>query len=153
MLSARLVRMIEDHAEPLAREVLKDLRANARTPAYHGLSEHDLYARVYDVYHNLGRWVGQSDDAAIEKSYGELGRRRRHEGIPVSQVVYALILTKDHLLHFIRSSGFAGSAVELYQEEELTHLVDRFFDKAIYNTILGHETTEPAGVAARAAAR
>lgn len=152
MLSARLVRTIEDHAEPLAREMLKDLKTNARTPAYHGLSENDLYARVYDVYHHLGRWVGEPDDAAIEKSYGELGRRRRHEGIPVSEVVYALILTKDHLLHFIRRSGFAGSAVELYQEEELTHLVDRFFDKAIYNTILGHEA-EPAGVAARAAAR
>jgi hypothetical protein len=71
----------------------------------------------------------------------------------VSQVVYALILTKDHLLHFIRRSGFAGSAVELYQEEELTHLVDRFFDKAIYNTILGHETVERAGLATQAAAR
>ena len=153
MLSARLVRMIEDHAEPLAREVLKDLQTNAHTPAYHSLSEHDLYARVYDVYHNLGRWVGENDAAAIERSYGELGRQRRHESIPVSQVVYALILTKDHLLHFIRRSGFAGSAVELYQEEELTHLVDRFFDKAIYNTILGHEAADRAAVAAHPAGR
>jgi hypothetical protein len=139
MLSARLVRMIEDHAEPLAREVVKDLKTNARTSAYHALAEEDLFRRVYDVYHNLGRWVGQNDDPAIERSYGDLGRRRRSEGIAVSQVAYALILTKDHLLNFIRTAGFAGSAVELYQEEELTHLVDRFFDKAIYNTILGYE--------------
>lgn len=153
MLSARLVRMIEDHAEPLAREVLKDLRTNARTPAYHALSEQDLYARVYDVYHHLGRWVGEKDDAAIEKSYRELGRRRRHEGVPVSQVVYALILIKDHLLNFIRSAGFAGSAVELYQQEELTHLVDHFFDKAAYNTVLGHESAPAAAEPAQAAGR
>lgn len=142
MLGARLVRLIEDHAEPLAREVVKDLKTNLRTATYHTLSEQDLYARVYDVYHNLGRWVGQDDAAPIEKSYGELGRRRRSEGIPISQVAYALMLTKDHLLNFIRTAGFAGSAVELYQEEELTHLVDRFFDKAIYNTILGYEGTQ-----------
>jgi hypothetical protein len=142
MLSARLVQMIEDHADPLARQVLQELRDDRRTSAYHALSEQDLFARVYDVYHNLGRWVGAEDDAAIEKSYGDLGRRRRLEGVPVSQVVLALILTKDRLLHFIRSSGFAGSAVELYQEEELTHLVDRFFDKAIYHTIRGHEAAQ-----------
>jgi hypothetical protein len=142
MLSARLVQMIEDHADPLARQVLQELRDDRRTSAYHALSEQDLFARVYDVYHNLGRWVGAEDDAAIEKSYGDLGRRRRLEGVPVSQVVLALILTKDRLLHFIRSSGFAGSAVELYQEEELTHLVDRFFDKAIYQTIRGHEAAQ-----------
>jgi hypothetical protein len=139
MLSARLVRLIEDHAEPLAREVVKDLTANPRTTAYHALARDDLYRRVYDVYHNLGRWVGGNDDSAIERSYGELGRLRRREGIALSQVAYALILTKDHLLTFIRTKGFAGSAVELYQEEELTHLVDRFFDKALYNTLLGYE--------------
>ncbi len=131
--------MIEDRAEPLAREVVKDLKSHARTSAYHALAEQDLFRRVYDVYHNLGRWVGAKDDPAIETSYGELGRRRRSEGIPLSQVCYALILTKDHLLTFIRTVGFAGSAVELYQEEELTHLVDRFFDKAIYSTVLGYE--------------
>lgn len=139
MLSARLVRMIEEHAERLAREVLKDLKTNPRTRAYQPLSEQDLYDRVYDVYHNLGRWLGEKDEGQIESRYGELGRVRRREGIPISQVVYALILIKERLLAYIRTEGFAGSAVELYQEEELTHLVDRFFDKALYSTVLGYE--------------
>jgi hypothetical protein len=139
MLSARLVRMIEDHAEELARGAVRDLQSHTRTAAYHKLSPEQLHRRVYDVYHNLGRWVGEKAEAAIEATYSELGRRRHAEGVPVSQVVYALILTKDHLRDYIRTTDVVDSAVELYQEEELNRMVGHFFDKAIYFTVKGYE--------------
>lgn len=139
MLAARLVRMIEEHAEELTRGVLRDLQSNTRTPAYHKLSPEELHRRVYDVYRNLGRWVGDKTEGNVEASYSELGRRRRAEGVPLSEVVYALILTKEHLRTYIRSAGLADSAVDLFQEEELNLMIGRFFDKAIYFTIKGYE--------------
>lgn len=144
MLSTRLVRMIEDHAEDLTREALDDIATNRRTAGYHSLSRHELQRRVYDVYRNLGRWLGDESETRIESTYGELGRSRRGEGIPLSQVVFALMLTKGHLWSFIRSAGLVGSAVDLYQEEELTLLLSRFFDKAIYHTVRGYESVEAA---------
>jgi hypothetical protein len=150
MLSARLVRTIEDHAEDLTRGVLRDLQTNPRTPAYHKLSRDELHKRVYDVYHHLGRWVGEKTEEMVEASYGELGRKRRVEGVPLSQVIYALILTKDHLRDYIRSAGLVGSAVELYQEEELNHMIDRFFDRAVYFTVRGYEAAVERPVAAPA---
>jgi hypothetical protein len=139
MLSARLVRLIEDHAEDLTRSVLADLASNPRTPAYHRIPRDELHHRVHDVYRNLGRWLGDKTDEAVEPSYLSLGRRRLAEGVPLSEVVYALILTKHHLASFIRSAGLVDSAVELYQEEELNLLVDHFFDKAVYHTVRGYE--------------
>lgn len=141
MLSSRLIRAIEEHAEPLTQGVLQDLAQNPRTPAYHRLPHSELHNRVYDVYRNLGRWLGDTDqvDDPVESTYGTLGRTRRAEGIPLSEVVYALILTKHHLRDYIRSSGLVGSAVELYQEEELHLLIGRFFDKATYFTVRGYE--------------
>jgi hypothetical protein len=139
MLSARLVRTIEDHAEELTRGVLNDLATNQKTPNYHRLSREELHRRVYDVYRNLGRWLSDTSDAPIEASYSELGHRRGREGVPLSEVVYALVLTKHHLREYIRSSGLVESVVELYQEEELNELVGRFFDKAVYYTVAGYE--------------
>jgi hypothetical protein len=139
MLAARLVRRIEDHAEELTRAVLNDLGSNPRTPAYHRLSLEELHDRVYDVYHHLGRTLGEESEAAIEASYAELGRRRFGEGIPLHEVVYALILTKYHLRDYIRASGIVDSAVDLYQEEDLHIRVGRFFDKAVYFTVKGYE--------------
>jgi len=139
MLSARLVQMIQDHAEELTRGVINDLQSNRRTPAYHRLSREELQHRTYNVYRNLGHWLGHKTDEAIEASYCELAKKRLAEGIPLSEVVYALILTKDHLREYIRGAGLVDSAVELYQEQELRRLVGHFFDKAIYYTVRGYE--------------
>ncbi len=153
MLSARLVRMIEDHAEQLTRAVVHDLQSNPRTAAYHKLSRDELHHRVYQVYRNLGLWLGHEADDAIEASYGELGEKRLVEGIPVSEVVYALILTKYHMRDYIRSSGLIDSAVGLYQEQELHRLVGQFFDKAIYYTAKGYERAARAQTAPSEAGR
>lgn len=139
MISARLVRVIEDHAEELTRGVLSDLASNPRTPAYHKLPPDELHLRVYDVYHNLGRWLGDKTEEHLEAAYGGLGRKRYGEGVPLSEVVFALILTKDHLRGYIRSVGLVDSTVELYLEEELHLLIGHFFDKAVYHTVKGYE--------------
>lgn len=139
MLSARLVRRIEEHAEELTRGLLNDLGSNPRTPAYHRLSREELHRRVYEVYRNLGRTLGEESDENIQATYDALGRRRCQEGVPLHEVVFALILTKHHLRDYIRSAGIVDSAVDLYQEEELHIRVGRFFDKAIYFTVKGYE--------------
>lgn len=144
MLSARLIRMIEDHAEELTRGVVEDLRRNPRTPAYHRLSTGELHDRAYTVYRNLGGWIGEKDESAVEAAYAALGRTRRAEGIALSEVVFALCRLKEHLRDYVLSAGMAASAVELYQEEELNLLIDRFFDKAVYHTVRGWESA-PAG--------
>lgn len=139
MLAPRLIKLIEDHAEELTRGAIRDVRSNPRTPAYHQIPEDEMHRRLYDVYHHLGRWVGEKSDERIETSYAELGRRRHAEGTPLSEVVYALILSKQHLREYIRASGHVGTAVELMQEEELNLLLGHFYDKAIYYTIRGYE--------------
>ena len=139
MLSARLVQIIEEHAEELTGRVLEDVAANPRTPHYHGLSSEEMHRRVYDVYHNLGRWLGDQTEERLEVTYGGLGRTRYREGVPLSEVLYALIIIKDHLREYIRAVGLVDSAVELYLEEELHLSIGRFFDRARYHAVKGYE--------------
>lgn len=137
MLSQRLVRTIQDHAEPLTRAALDEISRNPRTAAYHGLGGDELRRRIHDVYSNLGRWVADMKDDELEQVYAALGQRRRGEGIPLPQVVYALILTKRQLRDYMLRQG-GDSALELHQEEELHLLVENFFDKAVYFTVQGY---------------
>jgi hypothetical protein len=103
------------------------------------MNREDLRARLFDVYHHLGGWLSDSTEERIESVYGELGRKRHAEGIPLSEVVFALTLAKYHLRDYIRTRGLVDSAVELYQEQELQRLVGRFFDRAVYHTVRGYE--------------
>jgi len=139
MLSRRLVQIIEDHAEQLTRDLIDDLRSNHHTPHYHHLTREELHLRTYNVYRNLGRWLNDETESAIEASYTQLGKKRFAEGIPVNEIVYSLGLIKNHLLEYVHFSGMADSAVELHGDRELQRLVGRFFDKAVYYTVKGFE--------------
>lgn len=139
MLSVRLVQMIEDHAEQLTRTVVDDLQTNPRTAHYHNLSRVELHHRAHEVYRNLGHSLAQKSDEPIEATYSKLGAKRFAEGVPLSEVVYALVLEKYHLRDYIRSAGLMDSVVELYQEQELHRLIGHFFDRATYYTVKGYE--------------
>lgn len=142
MLSARLVKMIEDNAEQLTNGLIIDLKRNPRTSGYHHLSDAEIHQRVYNVYHDLGRWLGGDAESLVEAHYSNLGKRRAMESVPLSQVLYALIRTKAHLFEYVRRSGLFDSAVDLYQHQEFRRLVDIFFDKAIYYTARAYETEQ-----------
>jgi hypothetical protein len=140
MLSDHLIRLIETHAEDLTREFLDDLGRNPRTPSFHSLSRDQLRSRVYDIYHNLGRWVAERDERHIEAFYGELGRRIHLASTPGSELIHAVILIKEHLRNYIRRTASPSTAVELHQEAELNLLIGHFFDKALYHSMKGYES-------------
>ena len=69
------------------------------------------------------------------------------------QVVWALLLSRDHLWHFLRHRSLADNVVALYGELELQRLLNQFFDRAIYYAVLGYEDAgrcSPKGDLARA---
>lgn len=131
--------MIEDHAEELTRGVIKALQSDARTPHYHQLTYDELHYRTYSVYRNLGQWLSHKSEEPLESSYTDLAKRRFAEGVPLHEVVFALIVLKHHLRDYVRSTGLMDSAVGLHQELELHRLVGHFFDKAIYYTVKAYE--------------
>ena len=135
----RLVSLIEDHADELTARVVQKLREDPRTPEYRRFDSSELDARARDVYANLGRWLGATAEDAVEAEYFRLGVIRRKEGVPLSQVVMALLLTRRNLWQFVDSQG-ADSMLELRQQLDLELLVVRFFDRAIHHTVRGYES-------------
>jgi hypothetical protein len=150
MLGPRLLMLIQAHAGPLTREVVNDLMTNERTPTFHRLDRADIEARVSGLYYNLGKWIGEPDESRVRQEYEDMGRVRLREGVRISELVYALLLTKQHLRRYIREHGlvdFAGDRVspqellplELHSVQELNYQVGEFFDRALYHLTRGYE--------------
>jgi hypothetical protein len=131
MLSNRLIKTIETHAEELTRGAVKKLQSSPHTPSYHRLSADRLHLQLFEVYHDLGQWLWKNSDQAIQIRYDELGKQRFKEGIPLAEVLWALVLTKEHLRECIGTSMSANSALDLHREQEIYRLIGRFFDRAI----------------------
>ncbi len=139
MIPGTLIELIESHAEQLNVSLVAKLRTDPKTAQYRDLSEEELGRRTGDVFQHLGLWLTEMSDDRIRERYRKLGRERRREGIPLSQVVAALTLSRNHLWNYIKNEGFFETALELHQEIEFVDLILRFFDRAAYYTAVGYE--------------
>ena len=151
MLGTRLLLLIQSHAGPLTRDVVEDLRTNLRTPTFRRLDPADIETRVSALFYNLGKWIGEADEHAVRAEYEDMGRARFRDGVPISELVFALVITKHHLRRYIRDHGlvdFAGDRVappellplELHSIQELNYQVGVFFDRALYHLAHGYES-------------
>jgi|SRR5579862_3838713 len=139
MLGIRLVRLIEAHSEALARGLTEQIRKSERTPEFRKIPARDLRLAATELYRNLGEWLLNKTDADIARRFKAVAAQRVGQGIPLHEFVWALMLTRDHLWHFLRQEAFADNIVELHAELELHQLLSQFFDRAIYYAMIGYE--------------
>jgi len=139
MLLGRLVTLIEDHADELTARMVRKVREDVRMPAYQRFDDDDLGERARMVYANLGKWLADSSEGLVEEEYFRLGKLRCGEGIPLSQVVMALLQTRRNLWHFVELQGW-DTVLDLRQQLDLELLVVRFFDRAVLHAVRGYES-------------
>lgn len=139
MFSYRLVRLIEAHADALAAGLEERVQSNWQVAHFREVPPHELRERVYEIYRHLGEWLLGKNELDIEHRYREIGTRRARQHIPLSEVVQAIVLTKENLWDFLRSEAVMDRAIEIMGELELLQMLDAFFDKAIYYAAVGYE--------------
>jgi hypothetical protein len=135
----RLVRLIETHSNELASCLVKRVRSSEATIAYDQVPDEDLKDRVYEIYHHLGDWLITRDQFDLEERYEKIGARRANQDVPFSQLLWAIVLTKDNLWEFLKLHSEMERPVEVFGELEMLQLLDLFFDRAIYFAAIGYE--------------
>ncbi len=133
-----LVGLIENGADELAEIMVRKIRESPRMAAYHRFGDDELGDRARLVYANLGKWLEDGSEGLVELEYYRLGERRCRERIPLSEVVWALLLTRRTLWQFVEALGRDPEA-DLRGTLELEILVVRFFDRAILHAVRGYE--------------
>jgi hypothetical protein len=146
IITYRFVRLIEDHSEALASGLLHKVQKSSRTENYCKVPDEDLKQRVSDIYRHLGEWLLHKNEADIEKRYTEIGARRAHQGVPLSELIWAIVLTKHNLWEFILDEAYPERPVEILGKQELLQLLDQFFDRAIHAAAVGYEWAEESRV-------
>jgi hypothetical protein len=139
MFSYRLVRLIESHADALAAGLEERAFASLQVPHFKKVPSHELRERVYEIYGHLGEWLLGKNELDIEHRYREIGARRSSQGVPLSELIQAIILTKENLWDFLKSEAVMDRTVEIMGELELLQMLEMFFDRAIYYAAVGYE--------------
>jgi len=150
VIGAKLVELIEIHAPRLTTEIVDDLLINEQTPGFRAVRRGDLEPRVFQLLHHLGNWIGDPRPDNTRAEFADWGRRRFEQHIPLSELIFAVIIIKQHLSRYIADNGLVDASfprvesdyvlpMHLYSLQSLNSQVGRFFDEALYSLAIGYE--------------
>ncbi|PYX39544.1 MAG: hypothetical protein DMG81_09130 [Acidobacteria bacterium] len=139
MLAYRLVRLIETHSDGLAASLLNKVQTSELTRDYCKVPPDDLQLRVSEIYRHLGDWLLGKSEFDIKERYREIGARRAGQQVPLSQLVWVIVLTKENLWEYLKREAGMERPAEVFGELEMLQLLDQFFDRAIFFASLGYE--------------
>ncbi|MBZ5570107.1 MAG: hypothetical protein LAN64_19985 [Acidobacteriia bacterium] len=144
LLAYRLVRLIETHADRLAKGLLVKLQNCEKCAAFKKVPSQEFEQRVYEIYDHLGEWLLGKKEEDVARRYTEIGKRREAQGVPMSQLIYAIMLTREHLWEYLKHEANVEKPVEVFGELEVLELLDQFFDRAMYYATQGYEKAHAA---------
>ncbi len=139
IITYRFVRLIEDHSDALASSLLKKVQQSVHCQGFGKVPPEELKDRVCGIYRHLGEWLLHKNETDIEQRYMEIGKRRAQQGVPLSEVIWAIVLTKHNLWEFVLDEAYPDRPVEILGKQELLQLLDQFFDRAVHAAAVGYE--------------
>lgn len=134
----QLVRLIETHSEELATLLIEKVRESPFTHGYENVPPEELRQRVFEIYQHLGEWLLGKREDDIGRRYREIGARRFEQHVPLSELIWVLVLTKSTMLEFLRKRALENQE-EVFGELETLELIGQFFDRAIHSSAEGYE--------------
>lgn len=130
MSHAAFTQTLHQEMRLLVQSMFTELRANPGTSHYHRLSDDELLRRGQDVYQHLIDWLAGRDAALVRQAGTALGEKRFAEGIPLGQVVLAVLLEEKHLWKHPLAAQYSN-------DDDLHQAICEFFQQFIYWTARG----------------
>ena len=147
IMAHRLMKLIETHADALAETLEAKIVSSDRCTDYSRVSGDELKTLVGGIYGQLGLWLITKTEEDVERRYTMIGTRRAEQCVPVSQLLWCIVMVKENLWDYLRNLEALESTSEIFGELELMQMVDQFFDRAMYFAVRGHERVREARLA------
>jgi len=136
-----MVRLIESHTDGLASELMRRLVASERCrDLVQKVPAQELEMRTREIYRHMTDWLLLKTESEMEAQYIGLGERRLQQGVPFSDLLFALAATKECLWEYLEREGLLEDPVELLGDLNLLHALGRFFDRIAYAVAVGYES-------------
>lgn len=131
--ASKLVDVTEHHAEEIARQWLKAVRTNPKTPSYRDIPEEQAIRQAVNFYTNFRGMIFADDPYEAARQFiVPFAERRYREGIPLSEAVYALTLMRRHMWLYAEFQSLFITGLECQQAVESLNRTILMFDYVVY---------------------
>jgi len=130
---------VQDHGEEIAAMWLQDLRHSPQTPSYGVVSDEELVnASEFALTQVDEYFSGKPSGSDIGAFFHKLGATRAAQGLPLAELISAILLLKREIWMSARTHGVWESAMDLQRAVDLNRELGRFFDRAVYHSTAGY---------------
>lgn len=131
--SLKLLDVMANNSEAIARNWAKDVSTNAKTPSYHDLHENHLIPQAEDFYRKLsGVYTLKDPYPAIYDFMSKFAEKRFKEEVPLQEVLYAIILMRRHIWLYAEFQAIFVTITEQQQALESQTRTILIFDYIAY---------------------
>ena len=130
---------VQDYGNEIAGMWLSALRGSAQTPSYGVVSDEELVtASEFALAQVDEHFSGRPADGDIAAFFHKLGATRAAQGLPLPELISAILLLKREIWTTARTHGVWESAMDLQRAVDLNRELGRFFDRAVYHSTAGY---------------
>jgi hypothetical protein len=131
--------------------MLIKLQSCEKCTSFKYVPREEFRQRVYEIYDHLGEWLLGKKEDEVARRYIEIGVQREEQGVLLSELMYAIIMTREHLWEFLKQEAKIEKPKEVFGELEVMELLEQFFDRAMYYAAQGYERSKAARMEAEVA--
>jgi len=133
LASMKLIDLVENSGEQIARQWSGDVIKNQRTPFYHNLSKERIIPQAIQFYDNFKRiFTAKNPYEAAGEFFSRYAEERYNEGIPMHEAIYALVLMRRHIWLYAEFQATFITVVEQRQALDTVSRTILMFDYAMY---------------------
>lgn len=100
--------------------------------SFRKVPDHEPRQRPHKIHSHLGPWLVSRTEAEVARRYSEIGAAVTVRECFWSELLWAIVLTKDNLWGFLGRESWPGFQVAVLAEHDLFRRIDHFFNGAMY---------------------
>lgn len=133
LASLKLLDLMANSSESIAKQWVKEVVKNPKTPYYHSLDQENLIPQAVEFYQKLSRVYTDKDPfTAIQKFMGKFAEERFNEGVPLHEALYAIVLMRRHIWLYAEFQAIFITIVEQHQAMDSQTRTILMFDYIAY---------------------
>jgi hypothetical protein len=131
--SLKLLDLMADNSEAIAKQWAKDVVKNSKTPFYHYINEDYLVPQAADFYRKLSAVYPLKDPyPAIRDFMSKYAETRFREGVPLHEALYAITLMRRHIWLYAEFQAIFITIIEQHQALDSQTRTILIFDYIAY---------------------
>ena len=139
MVYESLIAILEKHLTDLTETWASEVNNSDYLETYKKLPQKELFNRGHILFSNLQDWLlkGASNDE-IAHYFQEIGNKRINEGVPLSEIYYALYLEKKILWSYVSEKDEVTGILKAKDAIEFMTVINNYFDLGDFYIIRGY---------------